>query len=65
MYGGDSTAESTVNLFWTARVVGGDPRPADDVAELAWFAPDDLPGPNEFAFSCVGLALAAWRDADA
>jgi ADP-ribose pyrophosphatase YjhB (NUDIX family) len=63
VYGGDSTGESTLNLFWTARVVGGDPRPADDVAELGWFAPDELPPDDELAFNCVALALAAWRDA--
>lgn len=62
-YGGDSTAKSTLNLFWTARVVGGEPRPADDVAELAWFGADELPSDDELAFDCVGRALAAWRDA--
>jgi ADP-ribose pyrophosphatase YjhB (NUDIX family) len=61
-YGGDSTAETTLNLFWTARLLGGEPRAADDVAELGWFAPDDLPGEDRLAFSCVALALAAWRD---
>ena len=24
-YGGDSTAEATLNLYWTARVIGGEP----------------------------------------
>jgi 8-oxo-dGTP diphosphatase len=61
-YGGDSTAESTLNLFWTARVVGGEPHAADDVAELGWFAPDELPAEDELAFNCIALALAAWRD---
>ena len=61
-YGGESTAQSTLNMFWTARVVGGEPRAADDVAELAWFAPGELPPAEELAFECVGLALAAWRD---
>ena len=60
-YGGDSTAHSTLNLFWTARIVGGDVRAADDVAELAWFAPDELPPAEDMAFECVGLALTAWR----
>jgi ADP-ribose pyrophosphatase YjhB (NUDIX family) len=61
-YGGDSTAQSTLNLFWRARVVGGEPRAADDVSELRWFAADDLPAPEELAFRCVALALQAWRD---
>jgi 8-oxo-dGTP diphosphatase len=60
-YGGDSTAHSTLNLFWTARVVAGQPSPADDVSELSWFAPDELPPVDELAFECVGLALDAWR----
>ena len=61
-YGGDSTAQSTLNLFWTARVIGGEARPADDVGELAWFEPSALPAPDELAFPCVGLALDAWRN---
>ena len=65
VYGGDSTAKSTVNLFWTARVVGGEPRAADDVSELGWFAREELPRDDEFAFDCVARALAAWRDANA
>jgi ADP-ribose pyrophosphatase YjhB (NUDIX family) len=64
-YGSDSTAASTLNLFWTARVLGGEPRPADDVAELGWFAPDELPDDDEIAFNCIALALAAWRNAHA
>jgi ADP-ribose pyrophosphatase YjhB (NUDIX family) len=61
-YGGDSTAEATLNLYWTARVVGGDPQPADDVSELRWFDRDTLPGPDELAFENVPLVLAAWRN---
>ena len=61
-YGGDSTAEATLNLYWTVRVVSGDAAPADDVSELRWFNPDELPAPNELAFENVPLVLAAWRD---
>jgi len=61
-YGGDSTAEATLNLYWTARIVAGDPEPADDVSELRWFDRDALPSPNELAFENVPLVLAAWRD---
>jgi 8-oxo-dGTP diphosphatase len=60
-YGGDSTASSTLNLFWRTRVLAGEPRPADDVAELRWFAPEELPDPADFAFDCVAQALTAWR----
>ena len=61
-YGGDSTAEATLNLYWTARIVSGEPRPADDVSELRWFDRDALPRDDELAFENVPLVLAAWRD---
>ena len=60
-YGGDSTAQTTLNLFWTARVVGGEPRAADDVSDLRWFPPEELPPASELAFDCVAKALGAWR----
>ena len=60
-YGGDSTAEATLNLYWTARVLGGKPEAADDVDELRWFERDELPGADELAFENVPLVLAAWR----
>jgi ADP-ribose pyrophosphatase YjhB (NUDIX family) len=64
-YGGDSTAEATLNLYWTARAVAGEPEPADDVTELRWFAPDELPGADELAFENVPKVLAAWREQNA
>jgi ADP-ribose pyrophosphatase YjhB (NUDIX family) len=60
-YGGESTAEATLNLYWTARVVGGEPEPADDVSDIRWFAPDELPEPGELAFENVPKVLSAWR----
>jgi ADP-ribose pyrophosphatase YjhB (NUDIX family) len=60
-YGGDSTAEATLNLYWTARVVGGEPQAADDVDALQWFGADELPPPGELAFENVPLVLLAWR----
>jgi ADP-ribose pyrophosphatase YjhB (NUDIX family) len=56
------TGETTVNAFFECRLVAGDPQPDDDVAELRWFAPDELPAPAELAFECVRGALAAWRN---
>jgi 8-oxo-dGTP diphosphatase len=55
---------STLNLYWTARVVRGSPQAADDVSEVAWFAPDELPGEEELAFHIADV-LRAWRDQDA
>jgi 8-oxo-dGTP diphosphatase len=57
--------QSTLNLYWTARVVSGVPRPADDVDELQWFAPDHLPAPAELAFTNTVSVLEAWRDEQA
>jgi 8-oxo-dGTP diphosphatase len=62
---GDDDVEgvvSTLNLLWEARVVGGTATPADDVAELRWFAPDELPPASEYAFDCVHAMLSAWRE---
>lgn len=58
-YGEDGGA--TLNLFWTARIVSGTPRAADDVAELRWFALDALPGPDEIAFRNGQIALETLR----
>lgn len=61
VYGGDSTAEATLNLYWTARAIAGQAAPADDVDDLRWFAREELPGPDELAFENVPLVLAAWQ----
>jgi ADP-ribose pyrophosphatase YjhB (NUDIX family) len=41
----------TVNLYWEARLGPGEPKPADDVAELVWFPADRLPPRARFAFA--------------
>ena len=53
--------EPTLNIFYVARVVRGEGRPASDVSELGWFAPDELPPAGRIAFACVAEALARWR----
>jgi 8-oxo-dGTP diphosphatase len=63
VYGDAPDAQSTLNLFWEARVVSGAMRAADDVAELRWFDPDDLPPRAELAFTAFADVLAAWRAA--
>jgi ADP-ribose pyrophosphatase YjhB (NUDIX family) len=50
--------EPTLNIHYLARAVAGEPRPADDVAGLSWFGPDELP--ETVAFKNVAQALAAW-----
>ena len=60
-YGEEEGAISTLNLYWLARA-DGDPHAADDVAELRWFAADELP---ELAFRVNALVLEAWQRAAA
>jgi ADP-ribose pyrophosphatase YjhB (NUDIX family) len=60
-YGDDTDAPSTLNLYWRARIVSGEPTPDDDVAELAWFPLDALPAAEELAFRNVAQALEALR----
>lgn len=59
-YGGDGAAAATLNFYWTARIVEGEPEPADDVAEFRWFAPGEVPR-DELAFGHQQDVLAAWE----
>ena len=58
-YGDEGNA--TLNLCWTARIVSGDAAASDDVAELRWFEPDELPREDELAFWNTTELLRAWR----
>lgn len=49
----------TLTLAYTARVTGGTPRAASDVAELRWFAPAELP--RAWAFPHEARVIEAWR----
>jgi ADP-ribose pyrophosphatase YjhB (NUDIX family) len=53
--------DATLNLAYECRIVEGDPRAADDVSELAWFAPSELPARDAFAFSNSVEILDAWQ----
>jgi len=64
-YGDGDDAQHTLNLYWTCRVVAGEPEPADDVAELRWFGRDELPGRDELAFRNNAAVLSRWRDENA
>ena len=57
-YGDGPQTASVLNLVWRGRIVSGDPAPADDVSELRWFAPNELPPPEECAFRWVAPFLA-------
>jgi ADP-ribose pyrophosphatase YjhB (NUDIX family) len=56
--------DDTLNLAYESRIVEGEPRAADDVSELAWFAPEELPAKDEFAFTNSVEILEAWRAAN-
>jgi 8-oxo-dGTP diphosphatase len=60
-YGNADDAAATLNLCWHARIVSGEPTPADDVAEFGWFAVDHLPPDHEIAFRNVVQALRSRR----
>jgi len=45
-------------LAWTARVTG-EPRAGDDLVELRWFEPDELPAASELAFLHYPAVLSA------
>jgi 8-oxo-dGTP diphosphatase len=48
-------------LTWLARPAGGEERAGDDLVELRWFAPADLPRPDELAFETFVEILSLWR----
>lgn len=60
-YGEGPEAPATLNLYWTARPVSGRLEAADDVSELRWFHPAELPADDEIAFDNVPRVLARFR----
>jgi ADP-ribose pyrophosphatase YjhB (NUDIX family) len=49
-----------LGLTYEATAGAGEPEAADDVAELQWFAPDELPAPEEFAFPSHPEVVSLW-----
>ena len=41
--------------------MGGEERAGDDLVELRWFGPDELPGADELAFETYVEILSLWR----
>jgi len=59
----DYDGRSVFSVTYRARAAGAEPAAAaDDVAELRWFDPTELPPEHEFAFVHTPLALRVWRD---
>jgi ADP-ribose pyrophosphatase YjhB (NUDIX family) len=63
-YGPGQDAPYVLNLVWHAAIVGGEIEAADDVSELAWFAPDALPPAKELAFKWLAVALPEWASSE-
>jgi 8-oxo-dGTP diphosphatase len=61
-YGDGDDVPSTLNLYWTADIAGGDvdAQPADDVSELQWFRESELPARDQLAFHIADV-LDAYR----
>ncbi len=59
-YGEGPRDVATMNVYWSAQIADGTPVPADDVAELRFFAPDEIPW-AELAFEHLPEVLSAWR----
>ena len=55
---------ATLNVYYSARLGEGTLEPADDVAELRWFVPDEVPF-GELAFGHITEVLSAWQDQNA
>lgn len=54
-----SVEDHTLNLYYLAEPIGGDPWPGSDAASLGWFGKDELP--DRVAFQCSRDALVVWR----
>jgi ADP-ribose pyrophosphatase YjhB (NUDIX family) len=50
--------EPTLNFFYTGESHDGETRAADDVTEVGWFGPAELP--KRIAFACCRAALTDW-----
>ena len=61
-YGDADDAPPNLNLVWEASIASGTPTPDDDVSELRWFAPDELPSEGELAFRWLAACLPAWAE---
>jgi ADP-ribose pyrophosphatase YjhB (NUDIX family) len=57
--GDQADPDFILNIYFHADCPAGEPVATDDVAELAWFAPHELPG--DYAFAHTARVLADWR----
>jgi ADP-ribose pyrophosphatase YjhB (NUDIX family) len=59
-YGHAADAAPLLVLLWEATIASGEPKAADDVAELRWFPRSSLPPTDEIAFGVLPSVLSAW-----
>jgi ADP-ribose pyrophosphatase YjhB (NUDIX family) len=55
-----AASSSAIVICYAGRVLSGTLRAADDVEEVGWFAPNDLP---EIAFESTARLINQWKDA--
>ena len=58
-YGDGDDSIYTLNIYFVADAPEGEPGAQDDVAELRWFGPDELP--DNLAFAHLRQVLDRWR----
>jgi 8-oxo-dGTP diphosphatase len=59
-YGNGPESVFTLNIYYLADAPDGEPHAEDDVAELRWFGPSEIPG--DLAFPHSKLVLDCWRE---
>ncbi len=52
--------DAILNIYYLAQAAPGEPLANDDVAELAWFAPDALPADDDWAFDHQPAVIRDW-----
>ena len=63
-YGDAPDAPAFLALLWRATLASGELEAADDVSELRWFRPEELPPDDGTAFRWIAPVLAAWEAND-
>lgn len=59
-YGYGDGTDYTLNVYYLVEIVSGEPRPGDDLVELRFFAPEEVP--EQVAFETGRRALADWKE---
>ncbi len=60
--GGDNSGSATIVILFRAEVTGGALAPEDDVSEVAFFSPEELPLDEIASFQSTHLLIRRWLD---